>query len=121
MKKINCLPVNVYKNPSGDCTNRGISSRFRELLVYCPDGHESFDSEKETPLNFCMVERQTFFGGRTANTVIVPAMVDDAGNVVKRPGWWMYGGNIADTSDSRFTQLKGGYYPLHIHDRKEAR
>lgn len=117
--KINCLPIEVYKNGRfGDCTNNGISSRFSTLLLACPDGHITFDSDKELPLNFCMIERRRLFGNEEHQSII-PATVDETGKVVARPGWWMFGGNIASTSDSRFTRLKGHYYPLDIHDRQE--
>lgn len=110
---INCLPVEVYRWHLGDCTNGGVSHYFNELLIYCPDGHIKFDSDKELPLNFCMVRPWHY------DTMhVVPAMVEN-GKVVERPGWFMYGGNIADTSDSRWSELKGHYYPLHIHDRQE--
>lgn len=115
--KINCLPIDVYRFRLGDCTNSGISSMFPELLVYCPDGNISFDSDYSIPVNFCMVEKRSLFGG--IHMTIVPATVNESGQIVKRPGWWMYGGNIADASDSRFTALKGHYYPLKIHDRRE--
>ena len=48
----------------------------------------------------------------------VLAQAED-GQIVPRPGWWMFGGNIADTSDSRWRELTYLGYPLHIHDRKE--
>ena len=111
--RINALAVSVFRFPLGDCTNNGISSWFDELLIACPDGPRSFFSEHEVPLNFCMIERT--FG--VAH--LVPATVDENGCVVKRPGWYMHGGNIADTSDSRFRELSGVHYPLHIHDRSE--
>jgi len=111
--KINCLSIDVYRFRHGDCTNGGISSRFGELLVFCHDGPRSFFSEHELPLNFCTVER--IYG----ISHIVPAMVTEDGQIVPRPGWWMFGGNIADTSDSRWRELTGLGYPLHIHDRKE--
>jgi hypothetical protein len=112
--KISALAVSVYRHPLGDCTNNGISNRFRELLVYCPSGPRSFFSEHELPLNFCAIVH-----GCNGYRYLVPAMVDEDGAIVPRPGWFMYGGNIADTSDSRFNELTGVNYPLHIHDRKE--
>lgn len=118
--KINCLPVYVYRNSLGDCTNRGISSRFDTLLLACADGHVSFDSDTETPLNFCAIfsrRRPTF--DRPEHLYIAPAMVDENGRITQRPGWWMNGGNIASTSDSRFSELTGHGYPLNIHDRQE--
>ena len=111
--KVNCLPVYVYRNNViGDCTNDGISKYFKELLVYCPDGHITFDSDECTPLNFCIVDSMR------GQKYIVPACIDEYG-ICARPGWWMNGGNIASTSDSRFSHLTGHYYPLKIHDRKE--
>ena len=115
---IRCLTLYVYRsNVLGDCTNKGVSNRFNRLLVACPFGPDSFDADKGIPLNFCMVERKRVVGMETMH--IVPATVDANGEVVKRPGWWMNGGNIAGGADSRFTQLTGHHYPLKIHDRRE--
>ena len=116
--KVNCLPVDVYRSPLGDCTNHGISSRFKELLVFCPSGHMSFNSDTETPLNFCAIFRKETFSGPDY-LYIAPAMVDENGRFVRRPDWWMNGGNIASTSDSRLREMTGHNYPLHIHDRRE--
>ena len=111
--KVNVLPVPVYHNPLGDCSNNGISNRFKRLLVACPNGPLSFDADVELPLNFCMVDyiHNVAF--------LVPAMITEDGMLCHRPGWYMYGGNIADTSDSRWHDVTGSYYPLKIHDRKE--
>lgn len=117
MNKIHTLSVDVLRSPLGDCTNGGVSSRWRSLAVYCPDGPSSFDADRETPLNFCMVEKRYLLG--TVHARIVPAMVNEHGNVVPRPRWWMKGGNVGNTSDSRFHELSGVYYPLDIHDRCE--
>lgn len=115
--KINCLRVEVYRSPFGDCSNHGVSSRFRSLLLYCPDGPDSFDSESETPLNFCFIRHHDYPFARTCE--IVPACVLESGKVVARPHHYMFGGNIGYTSDSRFSYLAGHYYPLKIHDRRE--
>ena len=111
--RISALSVPVYRFPIGDASNNGISARFTELLVYCPNGARSFFSEHELPLNFCMVTRGPGL------LYIVPAMVSEEGKVIPRPGWWMYGGNIADTSDSRWHELTTVQYPLRIYDRRE--
>ena len=116
--KIRYLDVDVYRRHSGDCTNGGVSSYFNQLLVACPNGPWTFDSDREIPLNFCMVEKRNFHDG-LSNVRIVPATINESGEVVKRPGWWMYGGNIAEASDSRFSEMAGHYYPLKIHDRRE--
>lgn len=111
---IRYLDVDVFRSPDGDFSNNGVSSRFRELAVACPDGIWSFDSEKELPLNFCMIEYRPYID----HFDIVPAMVED-GKIVKRPGGWMSGGNIAYTCDSRFHAMKGNHYPLQILDKIE--
>ncbi|MBQ6734861.1 MAG: hypothetical protein IJR00_08135 [Lachnospiraceae bacterium] len=116
--KINYLTIEVYKdNAIGDCTNGGISGRFNTLLLACKRGPWHFESEKETPLNLCMVERRQLFS--VTYTDIIPAAINDAGEVVPRPGWWMFGGNIAYTSDNRFSEAVGHSYPLKIRDRRE--
>lgn len=115
--KIRCLSVDVYRSPSGDCSNGGVSSRFRSLLLYCPDGPESFDSDVETPMNFCFVRHHHYTFGDYGE--IVPACVLSSGRIVARPHHYMFGGNIGYASDSRFTNLAGTFYPLKIHDRRE--
>lgn len=114
---INCLEVEIFKDHGGDCSNGGISSRFHSILVPCPFGPVSFDSEKELPLNFCTFETRDVFEG-ILYTDIVPATVNEYGGIWPRPGWWMFGGTIAYTSDSRFSSM-AGLYPLKIRDRQE--
>lgn len=116
--KIKALPVDVYRHGKWDATNGGISSRFTELLLACPDGHVTIDTDDGIPENFCMVDRRRLFGAEE-HLRIVPATVDENGAVIARPGWWMYGGNVAQTSDSRFHTLTGISYALDIHDRQE--
>ena len=119
---IHTLDVEVYRFPLGDCTNNGVSSRFRTLAIACPDGNNVFDSDIAIPVNFCMIERRrikNIYGREEYEYMdIVPATVNELGQIVKRPGWWMYGGNIAETSDSRFRVMTAGY-PVRIHDRQE--
>lgn len=118
--KVNCLSLNVYRAARrGDCTNGGISSQFNELLIACPTGPRSFDADKELPLNFCMVQRRRTWGDHE-HVRIIPAAVNERGEIVPRGSfWWMFGGNIASTSDSRFHELTGIDYALDIHDRRE--
>lgn len=110
---VRAISVPVFKNPLGDFTNNGISNRFSELLVACPTGLRSFDPSVELPLNFCMVD----YSCNVAH--LVPAMITEDGMLCHRPGWFMYGGNIADTSDSRWHEITGTPHPIKIHDRKE--
>lgn len=118
MNKINYLTVGVLRDSYlGDCTNRGISSQFNTLALACPDGPSSFDADEILPLNFCMMDFRDL--GFTHHVRIVPATVNERGEVVKRPGWWMFGGNVARSDDSRFFEFAGVRYPLDIHDRRE--
>lgn len=126
METINCLPVKVYRcSELGDCTNRGTSSWFDTILIPCEDGPVCFDAEKETPLNLFTIDRKCMFvrGKRKIYQFLVPAMVSENEHgrtiVTARPGWWMYGGNIADSSDSRYRDSLYLIRPVHIHDRKE--
>ena len=119
--KIKVLPVTVYRNPKYDCTNDGISSRYDELLVACPEGFKEVDSDN-LPDNFAMLVSRHVFGDTTIPT-IYPASVNDEGKVVRRDGkWWMMGGNYGATCDSRFTDMLDGYFygAVAIHDRYEA-
>lgn len=116
--KIKALPVEVYRHGTMDCTNGGISGRYNKLLLACPDGSITIDADVGIPESFCMVERRRLFGDEE-HLRIVPATVNEDGEVVARPGWWMNGGNIASTSDSRFHALTGISYALDIHDRQE--
>lgn len=105
------LPIQIFKSKVGDCSNGGISSKYNEILVECPDGHIEVD-ENNLPENFCkIVTRDLGF-----------AVVQHVEPVVKPNGvGWMYGGCIVDTSDSRWSRLKGNYSPLKLLDRCESK
>lgn len=108
------LPVSVYRDARRgdyDCTNNGVSSRFRELLVICPDGFIDVD-ENNPPENLCKVVKRHLFG-RDVYHVEPVARPKGAG--------WMMGGNYAATSDSRFHALCGDLYAaIPVHDRQES-
>lgn len=108
------LPVSVYRDARRggyDCTNNGVSARFRELLVLCPDGFINVD-EDNPPENLCKVVKRHLFG-RDVYHIEPVAAPEGAG--------WMAGGNFAHTSDSRFSKLCDGLYgALSIHDRQET-
>ena len=99
------LIIEVYVNKDhGDCSNNGLSSEVNRILLSGADIPEIFTECEEYPA-FRLVKRQ-LSGGEYLH--IEPW---------ERPtgSGWMYGGNIADTSDSR----KPWKYPVHIHDRQE--
>nr|DAG81692.1 MAG TPA: hypothetical protein [Caudoviricetes sp.] len=102
------LPINVYRNGNYDCTNNGISKRYDRLLLVCADGYIDID-ETNIPENAVkIVERQLF--GKTYRHIEPIAKATELG--------YMYGGNIAYSSDSRFRDLSET--PLCIHDRQES-
>lgn len=102
------LPIYVYKNPLGDCTNKGISSRYDRLLLVCEEGFIDID-ENNPPENLVKIVTRELYDGEYKH--IEP--------VAKPSGvGWMAGGNIGHTSDSRFSKMSK--YPLNIHDRQET-
>lgn len=107
-KKARGLRISVYRDADGtDCTNGGISSRFARLTLIGAGIPEIFDVDDDAPA-VTMITRN--IGGREYKH-LVPC--DE--NAKPLPGWYMFGGNFAKTSDSRFPHP----YPLAIHDRQE--
>lgn len=102
------LRLNIFKHRGFDCSNHGISSRFNEILLICPEGNVDID-EANMPENLCkMVERNI---GREVYKHVEP--------VVKCNGCgWMSGGTLVYTCDSRFSRMSE--YPLSLHDRCES-
>ena len=122
MNEIRYISVDVYRGAkNGDCTNRGISSRFDELLVACPDGPWSFDADAGIPINFCIMEKRAFGYGTVYG--LIPATVDQFGTVRKRDGrWYSFGGNFGYCSDCRFNDMHPGMIgAVAIYDRWEGR
>jgi hypothetical protein len=113
------LIVSVYRDADGhDCTNGGISARYKRLVLMNVDGPFGPDEDTAPALLELNV----------GNTVrIVPAKLDAGGDwVLAKPKDHvgpMFGGNYAATSDGRFAQairkLTGQYFygAVAIHDR----
>lgn len=109
------LTVSVYKTGNYDCTLNGISSRTDTICVVNIDG--PFEPGDGYPAAILTTNP-------VGNPVIKPAVKRADGEWVVAPGWWMNGGNLASTSDSRFGEavrkINPGFYGgLCIHDRKE--
>lgn len=104
------LPINVFKDSKGDCTNGGISSRYDRLLLICEDGFIDID-ENDPPENLVKIVTRHLFGREYKH--IEPVASTAPGCV-----GWMSGGNIGYTCDSRFSRMSE--YPLSIHDRQEG-
>ena len=102
------LPVGIYKNRNSDCSNGGISSKFNEILLICPEGFIDVD-ENNPPENLCKVVTRDL--GFEVYTHVEP--------VAKPKGvGWMAGGCLVYTCDSRFSRMSR--YPLSLHDRTES-
>lgn len=104
------LPIEVFKDRTGDCSNGGITSRYDRLLLICDDGFIEVD-ETNPPENLVKIVTRTLFGEEYKH--IEPVAHTDAGCV-----GWMAGGCIGYSCDSRFRRLSK--YPLSIHDRQET-
>jgi hypothetical protein len=112
----NLLPIDVYTFPLGDCTNGGISSSSRKLLLAMNEdtakaiaelgGGPWFNGEPVV-----MIVERELAGGTYLHAE--PVCRPPKGHV-----GWMAGGNLVYTSDSRFREMSK--YPLSLHDRSET-
>lgn len=108
------LLLNVYRNDLGDCTAGGVSSKVSTVCVVNVEG--PFEPSDKFPGVELVDER--LVGGRPYPK-LVPIDLVNSGK------WFMFGGNYAGTSDSRFaeaiekiTGVRSGILP--IHDRVEG-
>lgn len=103
------LIIEVYRAVDfPDCTLDGISSKHKTLTLIPCNG--PFEPSEDRPA-VTMITRR--FADGSIYKHLEPC--DENGKPL--PGWWMFGGNYACTSDSRFRELNP--YPLPIHDRQE--
>lgn len=107
---VKALPVYIFKNEGSDCSNGGISSRYNEILVECPDGFVEVDLDNPPP-NFCVIVKRMLWGEKH---YYVRPYAEPSGV------GWMYGGCIVDSSDSRWHRATEIDYPLHLHDMTES-
>lgn len=99
--------VEVYRNDFRDCTNGGISSKYRELYILSDYGGPF---EPEDIRECVKLEFREIAGERYVNA-----------KPVYFPGrWYMAGGNFLYSSDSRYKELTGISYPISVHDRYEG-
>lgn len=102
------LRCEIMKHKGEDCSNGGISSRFNDVLVLCPDGNVEVDGNEP---NLCKVVERRLFGSEIYYHVEPVVKADGVG--------WMAGGTVVYSCDSRFRRLANGY-PLSFHDRTES-
>lgn len=107
--------VSVYRADRGDCTNGGMSAFATKLCLVNVDG--PFEPSYDIPAAILTTNN-------VGNPVIKPARQDVGCPWTVQPGWFMFGGNYAATSDSRFSEAVSKLSPdfygaLPIHDRQE--
>jgi len=99
------ISVDIFKSSMGDCSNGGISSRYKEVLIACVDGNIEVDMDN-IPENFCYIDDR--FGHKFVRPYEEAAEVG-----------WMAGGSVVYSWDNRFRKLSE--YPLMLHDRQEGK
>lgn len=109
MRKVMALSCSIFENKHiGNCSNEGISSKFREVYVICPDGNCVIDLDNP-PENLVEFEFKDF--GFTKHMRFKPYKTDGK--------WYMFGGSFVWTGDSRFRE-RFGDYPIPLFDRNEG-
>lgn len=107
--KIKALEVGIYEEKgAGNCSNNGISERFRSVYVVCPEGNCVFDTEDKLPENLVKIVNKTYSFGTFTH----------AEPFIGNGKWWMAGGDFIYACDSRFTKYFG-HSPIALHDRCE--
>lgn len=111
------LNVSVFRNPLGNFTNNGISSKVTELCIVNIKGPSDPS---------CYAPAALLVKGNLKGIVHIVPAAKNGDRWQPATGWAMMGGNYAATSDSRFTEaiesLNGGhpfYGAVAIHDRYE--
>lgn len=105
------LPISIFEDKSiGNCSNNGISNRYKQVLLICDEGYVTID-EENPPENLVKLVVRKLCGREYKH--LEPYKPVDKGCV-----GWMMGGSYAGCSDSRFRKLSD--YPLPIHDRQET-
>lgn len=112
------LRVWVYRNPLGECTNGGVTSRFDSFVLTGPGITGPSEPDEQSPeLRYC-VEK---VGGINGSILRVCArVVDDQGEPISMGA--MMGGNFVYTTDSRMPKVPGQDQvraPIPVHDRFE--
>lgn len=103
--KVRALSVEIYEGKGiGNCSNNGISERFRSVLLQCDEGNLEVDLDN-APENFCVIDE--IMGHKFVRPYARPTEIG-----------WMAGGAFVYTCDSRFRRMSE--YPLSLHDRQET-
>lgn len=102
------LPVRVYHDDAGDCSNGGVTSQCKRLYLICENGWWEEPEDSDSLLR--LVSRK-LFRDRTTYLHAEPVNPGDLSDKVGP----MFGGAFIWSSDSRFPSD----YPIPVHDRFE--
>jgi hypothetical protein len=115
------IPVDVYRNNSGDSTNNGVSNNCNRMYLFkenlSTNNIINFITREDSNINIleCLqVQTKNLPDGNYTYTKPVIGMLNSK--------WHMFGGNYAYTSDSRFADILNTSIlsnPIAIHDRVE--
>lgn len=121
------LLVSIYRSAGGDCTNGGVSSKADDAVLI-KNGVElgPFSAESSPPALYlakwcdrwiaCPENLEVKHPPRPRPGTRDVLRLGD--RTIEYLGGWMFGGNFAYTSDSRFSVAVGAY-PIPIYDRRE--
>lgn len=103
------LPAEILTGPGGSCSNGGLSSRARSVVIVEIDGERvpEFARIREPSHEAPAVSLRFEYGRYVAR----PADEPDR--------WYMASGAFLHTSDSRWRELIGHSLPIPLHDRTE--
>ncbi len=104
--KVHVISAEIFRWSLGDCSNGGMSSRHKEVLIIVDRGMPLEFDENNPPENLVVMEE-----GFMGHKYLRPFKSADPNKT-----GYMFGGNFAYSSDSRFPFD----YPLGIHDREET-
>lgn len=103
--KVRALEIDIYESKEiGNCSNNGISKRYKSILIECRDGNYEVDLDN-APENFCVIGE--ILGHKFVRPYANPTEIG-----------WMAGGSLVYSCDSRFREISE--YPLSLHDRQES-
>ena len=105
------LVCEIFKSHLGDCSNGGVSSKYREVYLLCPQGNIPIDLDNP-PENLVKLEKRELWGEKH---YYIRPYEDCPSN--KRG--YMAGCTFIYTCDSRFSEYTGMHSPIAFHDRTE--
>lgn len=99
------LIAGIYRTKQADCSNKGLSSKFDNVLVVMEEkDSQVFESSADLPA--VRIVRRNLFGREYIHAEPVA------------PGSYMFGGTYITAGDSRFSRHISRY-PVALHDRQE--